>query len=174
MIMINYLCPLRLQINLIFISPLLVVELITAFPNLLTIHNYHILINLSYNLPSMRFLPSSPLEIVKVPYSLNTSHSCGIDNVGPCIAHEFMSLIADPLSSNFNCSFRTGIVPSELKSLKVIPLFKSGDYNNFIHYRPTSILPCFSKLIEKIARSRLCDYFDKFHLLNDSLNYFPL
>ena len=60
------------------------------------------------------------------------------------------------------------IIPLELKSAKVIPLFKSGDHNNFNNYRPTSILPYFSKLIEKIVHNRLYDYFDKFNLLNSS------
>ena len=87
----------------------------------------------------MSFLPTSPLEIIKFAYSLNTSHSCGIDNIDPCI--EFISLIADPLATIFNCSFRTGIVPSELKSARVIPLFKSDDYNNYNNCRPISILP---------------------------------
>ena len=54
-----------------------------------------------------------------------------------------------------------------LKSARVIPLFKYGDYNNYNIYRPISILLNFSKLIEKIVLSRLYDYFDKFHLLND-------
>ena len=58
-------------------------------------------------LQSMSFLPTSPLEIIKFAHSLNTSHSCDIDNIDPCIAHEFISLIAEPLSSIFNCSFRT-------------------------------------------------------------------
>ena len=56
-------------------------------------------------LQSMSFLPTSPLEIIKFAHSLNTSHSCGIDNIDPCIAHEFISLIAEPLSSIFNSSF---------------------------------------------------------------------
>ena len=49
-------------------------------------------------LQSMSFLPTSPLDIIEFAYSLNTSHSCGIDNIDPCIAHEFISLIAEPLS----------------------------------------------------------------------------
>ena len=39
---------------------------------------------------------------------------------------------------------------------------------NFINYRPISILPYFSKFIEKIVHNRLYDYFDKFNLLNES------
>ena len=77
-------------------------------------------------------------------------------------------MIAEPLSSIFNSSFHTGIIPLELKSAKVIPLFKSGDYNDFNNYRPISYLPYFSKLIEKIVHNRLYDYFDKFNLLNRS------
>ena len=77
-------------------------------------------------------------------------------------------MVADPLSSIFNSSFRTGLIPCELKSAKVIPLYKSGDRDNFINYRPISILPYFSKFIEKIVHNRLYDYFDKFNLLNES------
>ena len=116
----------------------------------------------------MSFLPTSPLEIIKFAHSLNTSHSCGIENIDPCIAHEFISLIEEPLSSIFNSSFSTGIILLELKSAKVIPLFKSGDHNDFNNYRPISILPYFSKLIEKIVHNRLYYYFDKFNLLNSS------
>ena len=39
------------------------------------------------HLQSMSFLPTSPLEIIKFAYSLNISHSCGVDNIDPCIAH---------------------------------------------------------------------------------------
>ena len=47
-------------------------------------------------------------------------------------------------------------------------MFKSGDHSDFNNYRPISILPYFSKLIEKIVHNRLYDYFDKFNLLNTS------
>ena len=80
----------------------------------------------------------------------------------------FISLIAEPLSSIINSSFRTGIVPLDLKSAKVIPLLKSGDHNNFINYRPISILPYFSKLFEKLCVVDFTTIFDEFHLLNSS------
>ena len=116
----------------------------------------------------MSLFPTSPLEVINISGFLKASHSCGVDDVDPCIAHEFISLVADPLSSIFNSSFRTGLIPCELKSAKVIPLYKSGDRDNFINYRPISILPYFSKFIEKIVHNRLYDYFAKFNLLNES------
>ena len=69
-------------------------------------------------LQSMSLFPTSPLEVINTSGSLKASHSCGAD---PCIAHEFIFLVADPLSSIFNSSFRTGLIPCELKSAKVIP-----------------------------------------------------
>ena len=160
--MISYLHHARLLINLISIGKR-ITDNIPASTN----DSFHSFLNRPL-LQSMSFLPTSPLGIIKFAYSLNTSHSCGIDNIDPCIAHEFISLIAEPISSIFNCSFRTGIIPLELKSAKVIPLFKSGDHNDFNNYWPISILPYFSKLIEKIVHNRLYDYFDKFNLLNTS------
>ena len=66
------------------------------------------------NIQSMSFLPTNPLEIMKLSRTLKTSHSCSTDDIDPYIAHEFIPLIAYPLSTIFNCSFCTGIVPLEL------------------------------------------------------------
>ena len=38
---------------------------------------------------------------------------------------------------------------------KVIPLFKNGDTENITNYRPISVLPCFSKVLELIMYHRL-------------------
>ena len=37
-----------------------------------------------------------------------------------------------------------------MKTAEVIPLFKSGDREKYTNYRPVSILPQFSKILEKI------------------------
>ena len=50
----------------------------------------------------------------------------------------------------FNLSFSSGICPSEMKTAKVIPLFKSGDRSDFSSYRPISLLSQFSKVLEKL------------------------
>ena len=45
-----------------------------------------------------------------------------------------------------------------MKIAKVYPLFKSGDRSLVINYRPISILPAFSKIIEKLVYKRLMSY----------------
>ena len=54
--------------------------------------------------------------------------------------------------------FTRYIVPDEMKIARVIPLFKSGDQEAFANYRPVSILPCFSKFLEKVIYNRLLSY----------------
>ena len=78
-----------------------------------------------------------------------------------------MKLLIRPATSLKFCTLGPPAKKVGHPCARVIPLFKSGDYNNYNNYRPTSILPYFSKLIEKIVHSRLYVYFDKFHFLND-------
>ncbi len=48
---------------------------------------------------------------------------------------------------------------------KVIPVFKSGEKNTFNNYRPISLLPKFSKVLEKLFNNRLTKYIEKYNVL---------
>ena len=45
-----------------------------------------------------------------------------------------------------------------MKIAKVVPIYKKGDPKYFNNYRPVSILPCFSKILEKIVYIRLYNF----------------
>ena len=47
-----------------------------------------------------------------------------------------------------------------MKIARVIPIFKSGDKTIFNNYRPISILPAFSKILEKVMAKKLVNYLD--------------
>ena len=47
-------------------------------------------------------------------------------------------------------SLESGIFPDKLNIARVIPLFKAGDPANISNYRPISVLPFFSKMLERI------------------------
>jgi len=51
-----------------------------------------------------------------------------------------------------------GIIPNDLKISKIIPIYKSDDVKSVSNYRPISILPAFSKIIEKLAYNWLLDF----------------
>ena len=66
--------------------------------------------------------------------------------------------IATPMSHIINLTFSTGIIPDGMKMAKIIPIFKSGDKSSFNNYRPISILPAFSKIMEKIMHFSLSNF----------------
>ena len=47
------------------------------------------------------------------------------------------------------------IVPDELKIAKVVPIFKDGDDMLINNYRPVSILPVFSNVLERLMYKTL-------------------
>ena len=53
-----------------------------------------------------------------------------------------------------NKSLETGIVPDKLKLAKVIPIYKSKDKELLNNYRPISLLPIISKIMEKLVHKR--------------------
>ena len=60
------------------------------------------------------------------------------------------------------------IFPDCMKIVKVVPLYKSGDKRNASNYRPISLLPCLSKVIEKLVYSRLINFFSKHSILTQN------
>ena len=58
-----------------------------------------------------------------------------------------------------------GIFPRELKVAKVIALFKSQNSMMFNNYRPVSILPVFSKILEKLMYNRILSFINEHKLL---------
>lgn len=60
----------------------------------------------------------------------------------------------------------TGIVPSKLKIAKVIPLYKSENPELFSNYRPISILPCLSKILERLMYNRLYNFLAEHNIIS--------
>ena len=59
-----------------------------------------------------------------------------------------------------------GFFPDELKVAEVTPVYKKNDETNLGNYKPISVLPCFSKILERIIYNRLYE-----HLNSDNILY---
>ena len=108
--------------------------------------------------------PVNPLDIIETTSKLKAKTSQGHDQISCKLMKDTIAHIALPLSHIINQSLSTGTVPKQMKIAKVIPIFKSGDKYTFNNYRPISILPAFSKILEKIMATKLLRYFDKYNL----------
>ena len=73
------------------------------------------------------------------------------DDIGNFIVKKVTNKICHPLAAIFILSLSTGDVPKQLKIAKVIQIFKKDDANIFSNYRPVSVLPCFSKILQGLV-----------------------
>ena len=74
--------------------------------------------------------------------------------------------VAAPLTRLTNLSFSQGVFPNELKIALVSPLYKAKDPMIFSNYRPISLLPLFSKILEKLMYNRLLSFLNKCSVIN--------
>ena len=94
-------------------------------------------------------------------------YSSGYDGISMNLVKTLMSNsnIVGPLSYICNLSFQSGVFPDEMKIAKIVPLFKSGNRQEFSNYRPVSILPQFSKMLEKLFCNRLVSFIQKNNIM---------
>jgi len=100
--------------------------------------------------------------------NLKPKASSGHDKISPKIVKTNNTLIAGPLAHITNLSFKEGTFPHDLKIAKVIPIYKNKSNSSFENYRPISLLPTFSKVIERLVYNRLYKYVKLNNILNSA------
>ena len=108
--------------------------------------------------------PVTEKEVEHIILHLKDSSS-GWDELRPNVMKTIKRSILFPRMYVSNLSFQTGVFPRQLKIANVIPIFKSGDEMVFTNYRPVSVLPIFSKILERLMYNRLIDYINENKLL---------
>ena len=117
---------------------------------------------------SLFLKPITESEILEITKSLKKSNSCGFDGINSNIVKKIIYSIVKPLCYIFNLSISTGNVPDKLKIAKIVPVYKKNDSHLCKNYRPISILPCFSKILEKCMYKRLYSFLIANSILTDS------
>ena len=110
--------------------------------------------------------PTSRHEINSVINNLKMT-SPGFDDIHIKVIKACKEEISPFLEYMINKSFSEGCFPDHLQIARVVPVYKKGDNSQFSNYRPISVLPCLSKIFEKIVAIRLLDYLTKMSLLTD-------
>ena len=52
-------------------------------------------------------------------------------------------------------SIQSGVVPAQMKVARVFPVYKLGYCDQFTNYRPVSVIPISSNLLEKVVGNHL-------------------
>ena len=97
---------------------------------------------------------------------MSTNKACGIDNLPSKLLKHSAPVISKPLSFLVNLSLKTGSFPQKWKTAKITPLHKSGDTTNTDNYRPISVLPTLSKILEREIHRQIMTYLETHSLLS--------
>ena len=91
----------------------------------------------------------------------------GYDKLPIKIVKDCSDVLAFPLTELINKLLETSTFPTVEKIAKVTPIFKNGTKSSFDNYRPISILPVFSKLLERTVHRQLYSYLEENNVLTD-------
>ena len=117
---------------------------------------------------SMFMKPIVEDEIIKIIAKFDQNKSPGHDGIGNFVLMRIAKEIVKPLTTIFNTSISSGEVPDSLKIAKVVPIYKKDDAQVFSNYRPVSVLPSFSKILERLVFNRCVSFINKQNIINDN------
>ena len=99
--------------------------------------------------------------------SLKVNKAPGLDQIDVTVINQIYKHMKIPLIRGFGDSIKLGVFRVKLNLTYVNPLFRSGKNELLTNYRPISVLPCFSEILERIMYSRIYEYLTKDNLLFD-------
>ena len=109
----------------------------------------------------------TPDEVVPVINQLDSKKSGDIYNISPEIVKLSDQVVAEALSIIFYRCIREGNFPDALKLAKVIPIHKGDSVLKVSNYRPISLLPIFSKIMERLIYNQFMEYIEKNKILSN-------
>ena len=107
-------------------------------------------------------------ELSRVIGRLSASRAVGVDGIPLSAIRSCLPAIAPHILHLINSSISTLTFPDAWKVAVVTPIHKSGDLLNPGNFRPISILPVISKILEKVVCSQLSSYLITNHILSIS------
>ena len=110
-------------------------------------------------------VPTNPSDVILTANKIKSKTSVEHDNISTIIMKETIHEVELPLAHVFNQSFSTSAIPNQLKIGKWTPVYKSGTRSLFNNNRPISILPTYSKLLEKLVCVRLLNFLNRHDIL---------
>ena len=136
----------------------------STIDNSLPVSDLNPLSYIDYNAHSLFFDPVTINEIISTVMSLKNTKS-KLNSISVKILKLCSPFLSYPLSLIINKSLHFGVFPDILKDACVVPIFKKGDKSDMKNYRPISILPLFSKVIEKCVARRLESFMSRFSVM---------
>jgi len=106
------------------------------------------------------FVSTNPETVEKIILNMDAKKSTGYDSIPPRLLKPVAKHISVHVSAIFNTCIDSQTFPENAKLAEVVPLFKKDDSLIIKNYRPVSILPSLSKIVERIIHNQLETFMD--------------
>ena len=117
---------------------------------------------------SFSFKCVHPDEVSKIIDNLKQSKSCGTDNIDTYIIKLAKYELLPVITHVVNLSLSQPLFPQLWKTAKTIPLHKKDEKMYPKNFRPVSLLPIYSKILERAAFCQIIQYMETNNLLHPS------
>ena len=111
-------------------------------------------------------------KVLKFLSNIDISKATGCDQIGPRLLKIAAPFIVDSITYICNLSIKNSFFPDKWKVGKVTPLHKSGSKDDVNNFRPISVLPILSKILEKHVHDSLMDFLINHSLLHETQSGF--
>ena len=118
--------------------------------------------------------PVSESVIKRAILNLKTTSSTGLDGLNTKLLKCAADILTTPLTFIVNTSILTGVFPKNWKHSQVVPLHKKGSKLEATNYRPVSLLPVSSKVLEVVVKEQIYKFCEHHTLIPDSQHGFRI
>jgi len=117
------------------------------------------LITENCNTDEVTLKPLTVQQVHKILSKVNPKKSTGYDNFPPKLLYLARNEFLPSITNLINNTITNAQFPKDLKLAEISPCFKKGNPLDKTKYRPVSILPCISKVVESAIDMQISDYF---------------
>ena len=111
-------------------------------------------------------------DVIKELNKLKAHKSPGPDEIYARVLKECKNELSCPLTTLFNNSIKSGLVPKAWKLADVVPIFKKGEKIKKSNYRPVSLTSTVGKILESIVANKIREHLEKHKLIKLSQHGF--
>ena len=113
-------------------------------------------------------------EISDMMKSLDKRKANGPDEISCWVLQECAEELSTPLHNIFINSLSQGKLPNIWKRANIVPLYKKGNRENPLNYRPVSLTSVICKIMEKLIRKNWVEHLEKHKLLAKKAIWFQI
>ena len=109
-----------------------------------------------------------PEEVCIRLKNIKNHSSAGPDGITAWMLQTFAEEVAPSVASLFNLSIKTGKIPVDWKLSNIVPIPKDSSKHEVGSYRPISLLPIISKILEKHLHHLIQDFVSSNNVLSEN------